>query len=159
MTIVQESKDNWIKALRDGTYRQGAGALREKGKAGRGDQFCCLGVILDLLVPERWKDPDRIKEGNNVSITYIDEEGNDDYNEGELEGDLYDIVGISGQETSHLITLNDGERWHPPSKKYHPPPGVTPRVHPERSETHPEFVKGKEPQGFGVIADWIEANL
>lgn len=45
-------KKLWLKALRSGDYKQGAGALRSD------HSFCCLGVLCDLHRQEvhgRWK--------------------------------------------------------------------------------------------------------
>ena len=44
----QDVKQRWIGALLSGRYRQGKGKLR------RGDEFCCLGVLLDVLDPDGW---------------------------------------------------------------------------------------------------------
>ena len=37
-------KTKWVEALRSGNYEQGKDSLRE------GDQFCCLGVLTDLVI-------------------------------------------------------------------------------------------------------------
>jgi hypothetical protein len=44
-----EVKARWVAALRSGKYAQGAGALR------KGDCFCCLGVLCDVLDPDGWE--------------------------------------------------------------------------------------------------------
>ena len=44
--LLPEYKQPWLDALRSGKYKQGHGALR------RGDAFCCLGVMADLLAKE-----------------------------------------------------------------------------------------------------------
>ena len=41
--------EQWIAALRSGGYAQGKGALR------RGNKFCCLGVLCDLVDPTKWE--------------------------------------------------------------------------------------------------------
>lgn len=41
----KEIKARWVDALRSGDYKQGTGALRSKD-----DEFCCLGVLMDLAV-------------------------------------------------------------------------------------------------------------
>ena len=38
----------WAKALRSGKYAQGRGTLRN------GDNFCCLGVLCDIVAPNAW---------------------------------------------------------------------------------------------------------
>ena len=46
---MNENVERWVKALRSGEYKQGAGALRS------GDQFCCLGVACDLFDSSGWR--------------------------------------------------------------------------------------------------------
>lgn len=46
----QQVKSKWIEALRSGKYQQGTGRLR------RDDHFCCLGVLCDIVSPEKWND-------------------------------------------------------------------------------------------------------
>lgn len=36
-------KEDWIKALRSGKYKQGTGCLR------KGNEYCCLGVLCEVL--------------------------------------------------------------------------------------------------------------
>lgn len=40
----------WVRALRSGKYKQGRGALRPVA-----DQFCCLGVLCDVVAPNGWQ--------------------------------------------------------------------------------------------------------
>lgn len=42
-------KDKWIAALRSGKYEQVRGTLRTEG-----NHMCCLGVLCDVVEPERW---------------------------------------------------------------------------------------------------------
>lgn len=49
-----EIKTKWIETLLSGKYKQGTGALR-KADEGRGDTFCCLGVLCDIMDPENWE--------------------------------------------------------------------------------------------------------
>jgi hypothetical protein len=42
-------KDRWVAALQSGKYQQGKGQLR------KGDLFCCLGVLADVLGAS-WED-------------------------------------------------------------------------------------------------------
>ena len=54
-----EIKQKWLNALRSGKYTQGNGALRKQVEADDGsyggDQFCCLGVLCDIVEPKKWK--------------------------------------------------------------------------------------------------------
>ncbi len=42
-------KAQWLKALRSGEYRQGEFRLRDGG------QYCCLGVLCDIIDPDGWE--------------------------------------------------------------------------------------------------------
>jgi hypothetical protein len=44
----KEIKGKWIDALRSGKYKQGTKILR------RNDEYCCLGVLCDIVDPEGW---------------------------------------------------------------------------------------------------------
>jgi hypothetical protein len=48
-----EIKRKWVAALRGGRYPQGHNTLRQKGP--NGDQFCCLGVLCDVVDPSGWE--------------------------------------------------------------------------------------------------------
>lgn len=47
-----EVKALWIEALRSGKYQQGQGGLRKVIGGDEPDQFCCLGVLCDLVPTE-----------------------------------------------------------------------------------------------------------
>lgn len=42
-------KREWLEALRSGKYKQGKLCLRDQDNA-----FCCLGVLCDLVDPDKW---------------------------------------------------------------------------------------------------------
>jgi hypothetical protein len=44
-------KQKWLEALRSGKYKQGSKCLRPKE-----DEFCCLGVLCDVINNEGWKE-------------------------------------------------------------------------------------------------------
>src|SRR5690606_7791757 len=44
-----EVKQEWVKRLRSGQYKQGRNSLRQ------GDSYCCLGVLCDLYSPQLWE--------------------------------------------------------------------------------------------------------
>ena len=56
----REHRQDWIKALRSGDYKQTKGRLR------RGDSFCCLGVACEISGRGVWQQRTR-----NGSLTYI----------------------------------------------------------------------------------------
>lgn len=47
-----EIKARWLDALRSGKYKQTDGRLREKLT----NKMCCLGVLCDIMHPERWSE-------------------------------------------------------------------------------------------------------
>lgn len=50
MTTVNKTlQRDWIHALESGKYKQGQNCLRDQN-----NKFCCLGVLCDIVAPERW---------------------------------------------------------------------------------------------------------
>lgn len=105
-------KTNRLSALRGGRYKQAQGCLRDP------DGFCCLGVLLDVAALGEWLDAD-------AGIYEIDGVGFD----GDL-GSHCGTVGLTKEQQSILVDMNDGERTS----------------------------KG-DPKTFDQIAAYIEANL
>ena len=52
----KKTKKQWVAALRSGEYEQGTSWLRRE-KNGT-EQFCCLGVLCDLVEPGQWRSGD-----------------------------------------------------------------------------------------------------
>lgn len=50
----QAIKAQWVEALRSGRYQQGKNVLRSLS-----DNYCCLGVLCDLIAPSDWHEADR----------------------------------------------------------------------------------------------------
>lgn len=48
--LPTDIKTQWLEALRSGKYKQGTRFLRSPG-----DEFCCLGVLCDLVDSTKWK--------------------------------------------------------------------------------------------------------
>lgn len=46
----------WVKALRSGKYKQGTGYLKQRSP-GKKTQYCCLGVLCEILGAEWQPDP------------------------------------------------------------------------------------------------------
>lgn len=83
--MFKELKDEWVKALRSGKYKQGRGKLYQK----LDDSFCCLGVLCDVAKVEL--DP----EGGNALV---------DNNTG------YELIGVLlGYESNVFYGMNDFE--------------------------------------------------
>ena len=49
-----EIKTKWLEALRSGKYQQGRGILRSVN-----NEYCCLGVLCDLVAPDKWTKPEK----------------------------------------------------------------------------------------------------
>ncbi len=49
--MKKEWADKWVAALRSGEYKQGTRVLRSAQ-----DEFCCLGVLCDLVGKEEWEE-------------------------------------------------------------------------------------------------------
>lgn len=90
--MISSIKRDWCKALRNNSYRQGKGKLR------KGDQFCCLGVLCDIIDKTKWKII------NNINKLY-NYEGAD--NNEFLTHSLRKRVGLSFFQMNMLMRLND----------------------------------------------------
>jgi hypothetical protein len=92
LKMDQNVKELWLKALRSGEYKQGRRQLRDTS-----DNFCCLGVLCDVIDPTKWK----TASPELVSYTY---EG--------FGGTLPESIQIYAEVplniTSFLINMNDG---------------------------------------------------
>lgn len=64
-------KQKWLEALRSDRYAQGTGTLRFN------DNFCCLGVLCDVLDSENWERmpsgtyATKVHEGDNLLPAHI----------------------------------------------------------------------------------------
>ena len=96
----------WVKALRSDKYVQGDGALRQRNEEefGGPDEFCCLGVLCDLVEPERWSKRaylGRVNFGEKPS-------GEDTFNNRGLPSqDFLEQVGLEPNLAIALAELND----------------------------------------------------
>lgn len=94
MTLDTGVKQRWVAALRSGDYVQGHGNLRTtKG-------FCCLGVLLDVERPGKWRES--AAEGD-----YFVHQG--EFGIPSL-GFLTDI-GLEPVVANNLATFNDHQGW------------------------------------------------
>lgn len=92
-------KAKWIEALRGNKYKQIAGTLRE------GDQFCCLGVLCDVM-GARW---------SSLGDAYVD---GDDLQSFLLSDRLRQRIGLSDAAQSVLYGMNDSGRPFPEIADY-----------------------------------------
>lgn len=86
--MTPEDKKKWVDALRSGKYVQGHGCLRSD------DQYCCLGVALDVLHPEKWR---------KVQNRWRDVDRDDDQL---LSDATIEIIGFSDDQGT-LAEMND----------------------------------------------------
>jgi hypothetical protein len=85
MTMDTNWKQKWIDALQSGNYVQRHNKLRQ------GSEYCCLGVLCDVVDPTKWK-------GNSYEI-----EDATSY----PTQTVLDLVGLEYVEASKLAELND----------------------------------------------------
>jgi hypothetical protein len=97
-------KRQWIEALRSGKYQQGKFALRTVD-----NEFCCLGVLCDIVRPDGWSDT-TVESDVAETDVYEFVEGKDTY-EGALPDGVGEAVGIDlwarHDVTDELIEMND----------------------------------------------------
>lgn len=60
----KEVKERWLEALRSGKYKQGTGKLKCQTKGEL--QYCCLGVLQELLHPEEFNPNPQTWDSNSV---------------------------------------------------------------------------------------------
>jgi len=126
----QEIKAKWLEALRSGRYEQG------KNELCFDNQFCCLGVLCDIVDPQGWAEDDR---GDPRTRLHHEERTVPSL-------ELLDIVGISEDLTVPVEPEPVGDDGEPGL-------GYT-------------FVLGRlavmndhRGKSFEEIADWIEEKL
>lgn len=86
----------WVGALRSGEYTQTKDQLRKSDEEGQ-FSYCCLGVLCDLVAKnggEPWFDDE--KYGRNEATHFLPTE-------------IERWIGLSGQFSTKLITLNDND--------------------------------------------------
>ena len=107
---MNELAKQWVAELRSGKYKQAKRVLRTPD-----DEFCCLGVLCDIIDPERWGNEGRITgtyQGGGVSGIEFQRE----WESGFLPQDVYvfppspflNLVGLSYEQAKRLAGMNDG---------------------------------------------------
>lgn len=148
----QQVKERLLFALRSGDYQQGRGQLRRDLGGLEHDEFCCLGVLFDVVHEDldlEWIPPNTDSGYDLYACPIYDDDDIDDVtdtSEGELSQPVLDHCGLTYDEQSELMIMNDGSR-----------PGGN------DCETEifegDQFIKGKAPKSFLEIADYIEENF
>ncbi len=91
-------RQEWIKALENGEWKQGKYTLKKE------DKFCCLGVVCELY---------RRKTNQGEWVVSSLEEGREGFNLGKetvdeyLPESLMISLGLTIAQTTHLATCND----------------------------------------------------
>ena len=91
-------RNKWLKALRSDEYEQGKGTLVRP--INEHDEFCCLGVLCDVLGEEF--------EKNAFGTLGVSVNG-DSINTGSLPIRLLEQVSMNQLEQGCLVTMNDKE--------------------------------------------------
>lgn len=100
---ILETRKKWVEALRSGEYKQGRRYLRNSG-----NEFCCLGVLCDLIDPERWSSKPTYGPSNSERVYGYFDEGYENPNTAILPESLEDLVGINGVHYApDLMAMND----------------------------------------------------
>lgn len=90
-------KEKWVKALRSGKYVQGRNGLRKKTLDNDVDQFCCLGVLCDVIDSSKWQERE--------DYSYIDYNGSSAY----LPIEISKEQKILAETEYKLTVMNDSE--------------------------------------------------
>lgn len=87
----REWRDEWVRALRSGEFKQGRGQLRHAGR------YCCLGVLCQLRPDIKWR-------GGDAIWGHGEEAG------GTLPLSLAVELGMRQHHVGHLVDMNDGDK-------------------------------------------------
>jgi hypothetical protein len=90
-----ELKEKWVGALRGGDYKQGSKRLRIS------DEFCCLGVLCDLIDPNGW---DIAVEEGRLTIYYW---GTGERSSALIPPSVLSEIGLDSTFALHLAHTND----------------------------------------------------
>lgn len=87
-----EIKAKWVEALRSGEYQQARTVLRSLD-----DKFCCLGVLCQIVEPDRWVLRTSEKCHSVYGVTSVPPE------------EITDPVGLDNAAIHTLWQMNDGD--------------------------------------------------
>lgn len=96
----------WVKALNSGKFKQGEGALKKKVSGSNVAEFCCLGVLCDIVQKEVGGEWIGANGNSEAFATQLDERG--DF----LPAEVMDLVGMKsedGEYTGVVIGPNEDE--------------------------------------------------
>lgn len=90
-----EIKTKWLEALRSGKYTQGRRVLRSIQ-----DEYCCLGVLCDLIAPEKW-----VKSDYGTEMFFLSDTG--DKKRHFPSNSILKTAGLSLENGDTLASKND----------------------------------------------------
>jgi hypothetical protein len=93
----QALKKKWVTALRSGKYAQAQGSLK------RGDNFCCLGVLCEVMGYNNWQEP----PSPGGRRTLMSNDGYTVLGTGNLSSQLIIESGLDVHTVSELANMND----------------------------------------------------
>lgn len=100
MKSKEELKSEWVAALHSGKYEQGTNYLKIEGR------HCCLGVLCDVIDPDRWG-PKDYDVGENFVNHRVEKWGDDTF---EINETIRDALGMTEEFVDQLIRMNDVEK-------------------------------------------------
>ena len=87
----KQLKSKWVKALRSGKYRQGLGTLKQRNDTSHRPEYCCLGVLRELM-PVEYQGLSSTANGGG----------------GTLRKSQLRLADISYKVQNKLVNMNDG---------------------------------------------------
>jgi hypothetical protein len=90
--MQSELKQKWVEALRSGKYEQGKNNLRNVN-----NNFCCLGVLCDLVDPIKWEEGDRESRFYNGHKAFLPDA-------------IQESAGLEVSRLNVLMAMNDSGR-------------------------------------------------
>lgn len=100
--LTLELKRKWVAALCSGKYKQGSGYLRQVDEQTEQLQYCCLGVLADVMGRE-WENGTRWSD----SISNLVGEGENRDDTGTRDRELNELLGYDTVST--LAWMNDDD--------------------------------------------------
>ncbi len=106
----KQVKQDWLEALEGGEYKQVRGGLckvlPDNGAGEYEDEYgyCCLGVLADIAGDKQWRQTDDACNPLLLRYSY-------DNSTGSLRDNFLTEVGLSPEDQSVLMNMNDTKKW------------------------------------------------
>ena len=89
----KQLKSKWVKALRSGKYKQGFGMLKQRSDTAHRPEYCCLGVLRELM-PVAYQETSSTNNGGGCTL-----------HKSQLQ-----LADISYKVQDNLVSMNDSCR-------------------------------------------------